>query len=91
MTSKEDDLNGRQTRWKMTSMEDNLNGRQPQWKKTLMETASRKEVLREEDLNGSQPLWKPYRKHTTLAGLDSQFCTELGPAQPPACYLLLHR
>jgi hypothetical protein len=38
----EDDLNGRQSQWKMTSMEDNPNGRQPngrrlQWKTITIE------------------------------------------------------
>ena len=47
-----------------------LNGRHPQLKMTSME----------DDLNGSQPKWKPYR--LTLACLASQFCTDLGPAQP---------
>ena len=32
----EDNLNGRQPKWKTTSMGDNLKGRQPYWKKTLM-------------------------------------------------------
>ena len=36
----------------------------------------------EDYLDGSQPKWKPYRKQMTLACLASQFCTELGPAQP---------
>ena len=40
------------------------------------------EVLREENPNGSQPLWKPFMKQMTLVGLASQFCTELGTAQP---------
>ena len=53
-------------------MEDNLNGRWPQWKTTSME----------EYLDGSRPQWKLYRKQMTLACLASQFCTELGPAQP---------
>ena len=52
----------------MTSMEDNLNGRQTIWRTTSME----------DDINGRQPQWKM----TTLACLTSQFCSELGPAQP---------
>ena len=31
-----------------------------------------------DDINGRQPQWKM----TTLACLTSQFCSELGPAQP---------
>ena len=31
----EDDLNGRQPKWKTTSMRDDLSERQPQWEKTL--------------------------------------------------------
>ena len=42
ITSTEDDLNGRQSQWKMTLMEDDLNGRRPQWKTSSME----------DDLNG---------------------------------------
>ena len=52
----------------MTSMEDNLNGRQTIWRTTSME----------DDINGRQPQWKM----TALACLTSQFCSELGPAQP---------
>ena len=53
-------------------MEDDIKGRGPQGKNTSME----------EYLNGTQPQWKPYRKQMTLAYLASQFCNELGPAQP---------
>ena len=65
----EDDFNGIQPQWKMTSMEDDLNGRQPQGKNISIE----------EYLDVSRPQWMPYRKQMILA---SQFCTELGPAQP---------
>ena len=64
----EDKHSGKRTKWKMTSMEDNLNGRQPIWRTTSME----------DDINGGQPQWKM----TTLACLTSQYCSELGPAQP---------
>ena len=64
----EDDLNGRQPQWKITSMKDHINGRQPRWKTTAME----------DEINVRQPQWKM----TTLAYLASQFCSELGPAQP---------
>ena len=50
-----------------TSLDKGLNGKQPQWKKTSLEV----------NLNVRQPQWK-----TTTIGLTSQFCTELGPAQP---------
>ena len=49
-------------------MENNLNGRQTIWRTTSME----------DDINGRQPQWKM----TTLACPTSQFCSELGPAQP---------
>ena len=64
----ENDLNGRQPRWKTTSMKDNLNGKQHQLKTTSMA----------DEINVRQPQWKM----TTLACLASQFCSELGPAQP---------
>ena len=50
-------------------MEGNLNGKQPHWKMTSI-------GLMEEDINGRQ--WKM----TTLACLEIQFCSELGPTQP---------
>ena len=62
-------------------MEDNingryLNGRQAQWKMTSTE----------DDLNGRKPQWKTTAMEEDLNGslpcLASQFCTELGPAQP---------
>ena len=58
-------------------MEEDLNGGQPQWKTTSME----------DNFEGrtSRPQWKPYRKQMTLA---SQFCTELGPAQPQLVFLI---
>ena len=73
----ENDLNERQPKWKMTSKEFDINGRRPQWKTISMEN----------NLYGEWPQWKltlrkPYRKHMTLTCLASQFCTELGPAQP---------
>ena len=73
----EDDLNGRQPQWKTTTMEDDHNERRPQMKTTSIE----------DELNGRRSQWKttsrkPYLKQTTLASLASQFCTELGPAQP---------
>ena len=49
-------------------MEDDLKGRGSQGKNTSIEE--------------SRPQCKPYRKQMTLACLASQFCTELGPAQP---------
>ena len=66
-TSMEDDFNGIWPQWKTISMEDNLHARQPQWKTTSME----------DDLHGRWLQWK-----TSSNGLSSQFCTELGPAQP---------
>ena len=70
----EDNLNGRQPQWKMTSMEDDFNGRQPQGKNISIE----------EYLDVSRPQWMPYRKQMISA---SQFCTELGPAQPQLVYV----
>ena len=64
----EDNLNGGRPQWKMTSMEDDLNGRQPKGKNISIE----------EYLDVSRPQWMD-RKQMLLA---SQFCTELGPAQP---------
>ena len=82
----EDNLNGRQPLWKTTSMEDNLmednlNGRQPQWNTTSME----EQISMEDNLQWKKTLKKPYRK-MTLACIASQFCTELGPAQPQLVY-----
>ena len=50
-------------------MEDDIEGRTPILKSILI-------------LNGSQPQWKSDRKQMALVCLASQFCTELGPAQP---------
>ena len=60
-------------------MEDDLKGRGTPGKNTSME----------EYLDGSQPQWKSYRKQMTLACLPSQFCTELGPAQPQLVFIIL--
>ena len=95
----EEDLNGRQPKWKTTSMEDDLNGRHPQLKMTSMEDnlngirlkwkqPKGKNPSIEEYLIGSQPQWKPHRKQITLACLASQFRTELGPAQPQLLLLI---
>ena len=62
----EDDLNGRLPQLNTITMKDNLNGRRPQWKTTSMEG----------NLNGRRTQWKM----TSMEA--SQFCTELGPAQP---------
>ena len=60
-------------------MEDDLKRRGSQGKNTYME----------EYLDGSQPQWKSYRKQMKLACLASQFCTELGPAQPQLVTIFL--
>ena len=60
----------------MTSIEDDLNRRQPQGKNIYIE----------EYLDVSRPQWKPFRKQMTLA---SQFCTELGPAQPQLVFFII--
>ena len=67
-----DDHNGRQPLWKTASMEDKLNGRQPQWKTTSMDKKCQ---------------WKKTLRKMTLACLVSQFCTELGPAQPELVFI----
>ena len=88
-----DDLNGRQTQWKLTLKEDDINGRQHQWKTTTMEDdhnerrPQMKTTSIEDELNGRRSQWKttsrkPYRKQMTSACLASRSCTELGPAQP---------
>ena len=41
----------------------------------------------EDDINGRQPQWKM----TTLACLTSQFCSELGPAQPQLVSFIITR
>ena len=72
----EDYLNGRQHKWK-------TNSRRSQWKMTSIE----------DELNGREPQWKTTAIEEALNGslpcLASQFCTELGPAQPQLGFSLL--
>ena len=87
-TSMEDDLNGAQPQWKTTSIEADLNRRWPPYKITLMEDNLNGRLSKwKNNLYGEWPQWKltlrkPYRRQMTLTCLASQFCTELGPAQP---------
>ena len=63
-------------------MDDELNGRNPQWKTASMDVdinrkQSYKKTHLQENKSGRRPYWK-----RTLACLASQFCSELGAAQP---------
>ena len=56
----EDDLNGRQPKWKTTSIEYNPNGRRPQGEQPQQNETSMKwkEASVENYQNGRQPKWK---------------------------------
>ena len=72
-------------------MEDKLNGRKTQWNTNSVENKWRITSM-EDILNGRQRQWRmtsmeDNRMMTTLACLASQFCTELGPAQPQLVHI----